>query len=248
MENMEQTFLFAVAGGIEKIHKDLAYLALTSKPEHAVRDAVALHLHHELDPSKFLVGRELHLSDAEQKRYNETAAKRKGGIDLAVLDANRQGKDDFPAKLVAEFKAMYSFDVVKKDGEICKGMRSGIFSDIQRSAWVGKATKLKHAYVVVLVFLPSVAVYGEEVAMVKRIARYKMAESPARLSSPETPHVGRIRRIKEIFQAGRLDLDGERSFPFELIYGKGDEGTSCGTAYGVGFSVYPFVLRVPALQ
>lgn len=64
---------------------ELAYLALTTKVEHPIRDRLAFRLHQDYDPH-FVVAREWHR------------------IDLAVLDP-----DGTPAGLV-ELKAMYTFD------------------------------------------------------------------------------------------------------------------------------------------
>ena len=90
MIDVEAHFLQALRDLQTQFHKnELAYLALTSKPEFAIRDKLAFNLHQSLLARGLIVSR-------EWKR-----------TDLAVLLEAR------PQALL-EIKAMFSFDAVKK--------------------------------------------------------------------------------------------------------------------------------------
>lgn len=67
---------------------ELAYLALTSKPEFVIRDAIAFQLYRQLNPKGLLIAREWRHSD------------------IAILE------NDAPAAIV-ELKSMYTFDATK---------------------------------------------------------------------------------------------------------------------------------------
>ena len=67
---------------------ELAYLALTSKPEFVIRDAIAFQLYRQLNPQGLLVAREWRRSD------------------IAILE------NDAPVAIV-ELKSMYTFDTSK---------------------------------------------------------------------------------------------------------------------------------------
>ena len=92
---------------------ELAYLALTSKCEHAVRDRMALLLRKQLQSTAY-VARELRLTKDEKTLSSEMRehlksrhGQGKGGIDLAVLDRKTETVLE-----TLELKQVYGFDFI----------------------------------------------------------------------------------------------------------------------------------------
>ena len=99
---------------------ELAYLALTSKPEAQIRDAIAVHLHEAFGSSagaRYLVARE----------WGDDT--HKGFYDLAVVDtAATQRRFHHPPAMLVELKAHYTFNFQK--GIPNKAMRVAIKADL----------------------------------------------------------------------------------------------------------------------
>jgi len=106
--------------GVRTAPNELAYLALTSKPEAQIRDAIAVHLHEVFGSSagaRYLVAREW--SDDTHK----------GFYDLAVVDtAETQRGFHHPPVMLVELKAHYTFDF--QNGIPNKAMRVAIKADL----------------------------------------------------------------------------------------------------------------------
>lgn len=129
-------------------------------------------------------------------------------------------------------------------------MKKGIERDINLTALLAKKFDIKDAYVIVLVFLPWAAEGKKDLCHdLEQIARYKMAESKARMSVGRDGHKEHINNCRNILanidSAGhdRLEVNGDVSF--ELV-NKDVKAIHCGSAYGVNFDVYPFILKVSA--
>lgn len=237
-------FVEAVSKGIDNIKKDLAYLALTSKPEHAVRDAIALSLHRDPKLEKYKVARELHLAEGELNECRDPGAGNagfsKGGIDLAILDS--YGKK---LKLIAELKAMYSFDMVRsrrgRGGEltVCASMAKGISHDINQTAHIAGALGVDHAYVMAIVMMPWAESHQFE--ELERVARYKMTE-PGKIAIGESGHDERLAACRKSFQ-GANGFALKKGVECELLKMQPDH-YKCGEAYGINFNLFPFLMKV----
>ncbi|MCE7082860.1 hypothetical protein [Streptomyces sp. ST2-7A] len=81
---------------------ELAYLALTSKPEHPIRDRLAWILHNELPGC--VIAREW-MSPCPRERTSPGAKRNRARADLAILREN-----DHRALAIVEMKAAYTFD------------------------------------------------------------------------------------------------------------------------------------------
>lgn len=94
---------------------ELAYLALTSKPELPLRDRLAWVLHSE--PSSYVVAREWAASNTNRSR-----------TDLAILDSQGQA----PIALL-EAKAAYTFDFAAPERATVAKYRSWIVDDLDKA-------------------------------------------------------------------------------------------------------------------
>lgn len=250
--DLPRIFEGAIHSAIKKIQPDLAYLALTSKPEHAIRDAMALSLHRDSKLTEYKVARELHLTRDERWKCQGSgageAAFSKGGIDLAILDP--QGAN---LKLIAELKAMYSFDVVRRSNKkgkeertLCASMANGIIHDIHRTAHIAAALRVDHAYVMVIVMMPWVETDLPKGAneQLERVARYKMTKAADKVSTGASGHETRVKWCRRYFEDLKefAQMEGVEC----KLLGLQQISYECGSAYGISFTLFPFLMKVSA--
>lgn len=242
--DLQKIFEGEVHTAIKNIKSDLAYLALTSKPEHAVRDAIALSLHRNPKLSGYKIARELHLIEGELQQCHpkDGGAFSKGGIDLAILDPAGE-----KLKLIAELKAMYSFDMVSKRHEgggkrtICASMAKGIGHDINQTAHIAAALGIDHAYVMIIVMMPW-RKSGQCKEPLHRVARYKMTKAADRIAIGESGHQDRLDACREF-------LNNANGFALKEgvkceLQNMQANSYGCESAYGIYFTLFPFLMKV----
>ncbi|WP_159098777.1 hypothetical protein [Aquabacterium olei] len=229
MENEELRALFeySVEEAINKIGTDLAYLALTSKPELAFRDAMATSLMKGTSDDLY-VAREMSLK--KEERTSDLA--QRGRIDLAITNT------DGNIRLISELKAMYTFDMKDKSGGVCAAMAAGILRDIERTAVAASALEIDAAYMIILVFSPSSE--SDIPPNLNRVAKYNMHQ---RIRVPlYEAHNKSLIRIFEEYLKGNFRT--KKKIIENTIKSIKDDGFPVGSAYGINFSLYPFVLRI----
>lgn len=245
----------------ETFSHDLAYLALTSKCELAIRDQVALGLHKLDSHNQWLTAREFSMSKKEKQVYKTEAASKiaqikwqstqglknanelakkilsKGQIDLVVLNG-----DGNKALLCLETKAMYTFDY--KNNVLQSGMLEGIQLDVLRSRYVASALKIQPSNCFVLVLVFDVRLSGGQTPNFERLKRVlaydeKLKSSLCGKSQGQSTmsvgdDLGKFLR-EDLFPGSTLDAGKVESVGTEI---------NCGNAFGFNVFLEMWLLRV----
>lgn len=179
---------------------ELAYLALTSKPEFVLRDQVAWDLHQHLWP------------DYQVAREWRPRAKGAWRTDLAILRA-----EDKEPLILLEAKAMYTFDAVKKARDQFPNL---VKLDLEKTTRYATGSSVVYALVVAVHPRNPIPEEGTPAVKYSREVNTCLARYPSqRLRQEATAFLDhRLRRLGRITSAGSIRAGMALGVQAEILY------------------------------